>query len=339
MKKIAAVVLGVLLLNIPQSSWACSLAFWNNNKVAKVVARSMDLYVSDEPLLVVSPRGTERKGGEEEKSVKWKSKYGSVVLTAFRSDVVDEGINEMSLSGHLLYLDGTEYEKPNAKASLSNFLWLQYALDHFKTVNEAIEGMKDLRIVSSKVAGREWPVHLALEDLSGDSAIFEIIKGKMVIHHGPQYTVMTNEPAFDIQLANLKKYKLFGGKLAMPGDIDPLSRFVRAASYLKTLPEPQNYVEAVAGVLSVMRTAMVPFGAEDTSHGISADTWPTRWVSMQDLTNKIFYFSSTQAPNVIWLDFKNLNFSEKARVLQLDPTQASLSGEVSRFLKTVSPAR
>ncbi|MFK5073457.1 linear amide C-N hydrolase, partial [Klebsiella pneumoniae] len=86
--------------------------------------------------------------------------------------------------------------------------------------------------------GQEWGLHVAIEDTTGDSAVFEFVKGKLVVHHGKEYTVMTNEPPLAEQLVNVKRYKLFGGKEAMPGDIDPSSRFVRAASYLKTLPQP-----------------------------------------------------------------------------------------------------
>lgn len=335
-QKSTLITLSLVATSIPQWVSACSVAFWNNNSQAKVVARSVDLYMSDEPMLVVLPRGIDKDGSSGENSARWKSKYGSLVVTAFHTTTATDGMNEQGLTGHLLYLDGTEYEKRDvAKPGITNGIWLQYALDNYKSVSEAVEGLKSLQVTSIPIGGREWPLHLALEDASGDSAIFEFIKGKLTIHHGPQYTVMTNEPAFSIQLENLKKYKLFGGKLSMPGDIDPLSRFVRLASYIKTLPEPKTYVDAVAGVYSVMRSAMVPFGAEDTSSGISTDTWPTRWVSLQDLSNKIYYFSSTLAPNVIWVDFKNLRFSEGSSTLQLDPTNIALTGEVSKSLKAL----
>lgn len=334
-KKGAALsLLSTLLIAAPGTASACSVAFWNNNKLAKTVARTVDLYMSDQAMLEVLPRGLEKQGEAGENSARWKSKYGSVVVTAFHTATASDGMNEQGLAGHLLYLDGTEYEKRDAsRPGLSNGLWLQYALDNFKTVSEAVEGLTNIQLVSNSIGGRPWPLHLAIEDASGDSAIFEFIQGKLVIHQGSQYNVMTNEPAYDLQLANLKKYKLFGGKLSMPGDIDPLSRFVRIASYLKTLPEPKTYVEAIAGALSVIRSAMVPFGAEDTSQGISTDTWPTLWVSVADLTNKLFYFNSTTAPNIIWLDFKNLNFSEGAAHLQLDPANLALVGESSKALK------
>lgn len=37
------------------------------------------------------------------------------------------------------------------------------------------------------------------------------------------------------QLLGLTKSKLFGGKWALPGDIDPASYFLRAATFLETL--------------------------------------------------------------------------------------------------------
>lgn len=313
---------------------ACSVAFWNNNNKAKVVARSMDLYTSDMPQLEVHPAGLDRKSTAGKKPLTWKSKYGSVVVTAFNTSTVSDGLNEHGLNAHLLYLDGTKYGEENPDVpTLSNAQWAQYFLDNFKTVKEALSGMEHLQIQASKVHGREWPIHIAIEDISGDSAIIEFIDGKAVVHHGKQYTTMTNEPAYDIQLENLKKYKLFGGKLSLPGDVDPLSRFVRIASFLKTLPKPDDYIEAVAGVLSVMRTAMVPFGAEDTSGNETTDSWPTRWITLSDITNQVYYFSDTKAPNIIWVDFKNLNFKEGGKVSMIDPTKVSLVGDVSKAFK------
>ena len=148
--------------------------------------------------------------------------------------------------------------------AVSNLQWAQYVLDNYATVAEALDGLKIVQIVSNKAAGREWPLHLAIEDATGDSAVLEYVGGKLVIHHGKQVTVMTNEPTLDEQLANLKRYKLFGGNLPMPGDVDPASRFVRATSYLKTLPKPANTYEAVSQLAGVARNVAVPFGA--TTH-------------------------------------------------------------------------
>jgi len=327
-------VLCIATFAAPIIADACSVAFWNNNSQAKAVARSMDLYTSDMPLLQVNPAGVQRKSTVGKIPLTWTSRYGSVVVTAFHTDTASDGMNEHGLNAHLLYLDGTKYPDENPKMpTLSNAQWAQYILDNFKTVKEALASMELYQIKASEVHGKEWPIHIAIEDPSGDSAIIEFIDGKAVVHHGKQFTTMTNEPAYNIQLENVKKYKLFGGSLPMPGDVDPLSRFVRIASYLKTLPKPANYIDAIAGVLSVMRTAMVPFGAEDTSGNKTLDSWPTRWITLSDLTHKIFYFSSTTAPNIVWVDFKNVNLSKKGKALMVDPTNVEFVGEISGKLK------
>ena len=61
---------------------------------------------------------------------------------------------------------------------------------------------------------------------------------------------MTNEPVYNEQLENLKRYQGFGGTLSLPGDPDPLSRFVRASAFLRTLTPPNNELEAIAEMLS-----------------------------------------------------------------------------------------
>lgn len=289
----------------------------------------MDLFVSDQPKLLVMPRGIVRTGEAGQNSIKWKSKYGSVVITAFNSAAVSDGFNEYGLAAHLLYLGTTKYPEPNKKQSvISNLLWAQYVLDNFKTVNEALVGVKDLQIVATKVHDKTWPIHFIVQDATGDAALIEYVEGKIQIFHGPQYQVVTNEPAYHIQLENIKRYIPFGGKLPLPGDPDPLSRFVRVAAFLKTLPKPLDDIEVTAGILSVIRTAMVPFGAVDVSGNKTEDAWATRWVTLADLTNKIYYFNSTTAPNIIWVDLKALNFAEGSSILTVDPTDIHLEGDI-----------
>jgi penicillin V acylase-like amidase (Ntn superfamily) len=329
-KALIACICALFISHAP--ALGCSRIFWNTNALAKVVGRTMDFYMSDQPNLVISPRGLSRNGQVGENSMTWKSKYGSVATTALKLATSD-GMNEKGLAVHLLYLHGAEYEPRDKRPGVSNALWGQYFLDNCSSVAEALSRLNDFQIVSVEVTGRQWPVHLAMEDSSGDSAILEYSRGKLVVHHGPQYSVMTNEPLYSEQLENLKKYRLFGGDLPLPGDINPLSRFVRAASFLKTLPEPKNDLEAVAGVLSVTRTVMSPFGAKDTSGGSFVDAWPTLWIAAADITNLIYYFNSTTSPNIYWVDLKKFDLTEGHPVLKLDPNKIDLVGEVSQEFK------
>jgi choloylglycine hydrolase len=330
LKKITILLTIILIvISIKTSLFACSRILWKTQP-ATVSARTMDLYISDEPAMVVYPGGIEKDGKAGDNSLKWKSTYGSVVITGFHNGGTDDGINEKGFAAHLLYLHGTEYEKRDNRPGVGNSMVVQYFLDNFSTVEEAVKSLDKFQVISAKIKDREWPVHFAIEDVTGDSAIIEYIKGKIVVHHGPEYKVMTNEPAYDLQLENLKKYKLFGGNLPMPGDIDSISRFVRASSYLKTLPEPKNEIDAAAYILGVIRTTAAAFGAKDTSGNEGGDAWPTRWITVMDMTNLVYYFSATTGPNIFWVELKNLNLAEGAPVLTLDPHNLKLNGEVSK---------
>lgn len=321
---------------VTQSAYSCTTVFSNTQGPIKAVARTMDLFTDDLPQLVIYPRGIARNGGTGEKTLHWKSKYGNIVVSEFNTDTVSDGINEHGLAVHLLYLTSTMYATPNPKKpTISNSMWAQYLLDNCQTVAQALKVEATLQIIATVVHGKIWPIHLAMEDASGDSAIIEYEQGTRHVYHGPQYTVMTNEPAFPVQLANVKRYKAFGGQLPLPGDTDPLSRFVRVATYLKTMPKTDNYLIAMSELLSIIRAAMVPFGAEDTSGNKTVDAWSTRWISIADLTHKIYYFNSTTSPNIVWLEMSKLNFKEGAPILTIDPHDMRLVGDISKHLKVM----
>ena len=268
----------LLSLNL---SYGCTTVFWNDNTQAKVVARTVDLFIPDMPKIIVYPRGIERNGETGTNTLKWTSKYGNVVVSEFNSPAISDGINEHGLTAHLLYLTGSNYGKVKGETpTLSNLMWAQYLLDNYKTVDEVIRATDTFQLMPTVVHNQTWPVHLSIQDATGDAAVIEFINGKKIVYHGSQYTVMTNEPAYNIQLSNLKRYQTFGGKLPLPGDSDPLSRFVRVSTYLKTLPVPLDLRETIAGIFSVIRTAMVPFGAVDTSGNKTEDAWATRWASV-----------------------------------------------------------
>jgi penicillin V acylase-like amidase (Ntn superfamily) len=327
---VRAAAVGACLLT--SSALACSRILWNTDQ-ATVVARTFDLYMTDKARIAVFPRGISRGGPTGMPNMaSWKSKYASVGVTAFDAGVSD-GLNEKGLSVNQLYLHESRYEKRDSRPGVTNAAWAQYMLDNYASVDEAVEAMKQIQIISISIAGKEWPLHMSIADAKGDSAIFEFVNGRLTVNRGPNTAVMTNEPSFDIQRKNLRRYRLFGGKLPMPGDIDPMSRFVRASSYLKTLPKPATPREAVAGALSVLRNVAVPFGAHDTSGGDSTDTWPTLWGTLADLTHLTFAFQSTKGANLYWVDLGKVNTAEGAPIVDVDAYDINLSGDISDRLK------
>ena len=232
----------------------------------------------------------------------------------------------------MLTMENTNYGEANNlenRPALSNALWLQYVLDNFKTVEEVLASLEQYQIIESRIGENEIAGHLAIQDKTGDSALIEFVNGVPVVYHCSGYNVMTNEGALLNQFLALPNYKPFGGERGIPGEVDATSRFVRAATYMQTLPQPSNGTEAVNSLESVIRTTMVPHGAESK---------PTRWVATADLTNQIYYFKSTNNQGGIWVDLKKLKLNQANTVKTLDPTQGNLSGDVAKQFKSVKPA-
>ena len=76
-------------------------------------------------------------------------------------------------------------------------------------------------------------VHLSLTDPTGDSAVMEYLDGKVVIHHGKKYQVMTNSPTYEKQLTLNDYWSRMDNTKVLPGSHQSEDRFVRASYYLK----------------------------------------------------------------------------------------------------------
>jgi penicillin V acylase-like amidase (Ntn superfamily) len=306
----------------------CTRVFWNDNGVASVCGRTLDWATSDAPRLWVIPRGTERTCATGSGALHWTSRYGTVAMQSFGL-ASSEAINEAGLSARVLYLSATRWEPPDERPAVSSLLWCQYAADQFATVEEALAGLARVRVESVNLHGEHLGGHLMLEDAGGDSALIEVLDGRAVVHHGPEYNVATNDPPYDQQVAQLKRYAPWGGELGIPGDIGSDERFVRATYFLSHLPAPADEAEAVAGVFGVVRNCQVPYGAPDTLF----DTFPTWWASVTDLTHRAYYFQSTRAPNVVWLELDAVDFTTGSGARALDPGDTSLTGSIAGALR------
>lgn len=311
---------------------ACSRIFWNSHAY-KLTARTMDLYVDEEPLISVSPPGIQRRGHKGKNPLIWTSKYGSLVVTAFHSDTVSEGFNEKGFAAHVLYLDATKYAPKDQRQKLSNGLWVQFLVDNFSTVQEALSFCDRYRIISIPLGGEKRPLHACIEDASGDSAIIEYIDGLRCIYHGPQHAVLTNDPIYLEQLKQKSKYKSFGGLLPLPTDLHSKGRFIRASALLQTLPASSSLDAATRALINLAKTIQIPFKPDMRT---GPKPWPTRWVAISDLTHKVYYFYSTSALRWIWIDLKKINFFSFHPVRQINPHDRLLCGEI-QFTPLYSP--
>lgn len=298
---------------------ACTRVVYEGPQGTIITGRSMDWTENLGTDLWIFPRGMERSGEVGSDPMKWTSKYGSVIASAYNICSTD-GMNEKGLTANLLWLAESSYPQwDGKKPGLSIAAWVQYMLDNFATVDEAVAAMAagTFEVVSDRMpdGSRMATLHLSISDATGDNAIFEYIGGKLQIHHDRSYQVMTNSPIFDQQLALNDYWKGIGGTVFLPGTNRASDRFVRASFYIHAIPQVSDTREAVAGVFSVIRNTSVPLGISTPDQPNIAST---RWRTVADQKNKVYFFESTTEPNVFWVEFKDVDFSEGAPVKKLD---------------------
>jgi len=343
LSRAVATGLAAVIALAPSLSLACTRLVYLGANSQVITARSMDWRFEMPTDLWSFPRGIARSGEVGPNSLKWTSKYGSVIASGYGVSTSD-GINEAGLVANLLWLAESDYPKfEPGKPGLSIALWAQYVLDNFATVAEAVAALeKDpFTIYTDNIPGKSdllTTLHLSLSDASGDSAIIEYLGGKPLIHHSRAYQVMTNSPVFDQQLALNEYWKEIGGTVMLPGTNRAADRFARASFYVNAIPKDDNPDRALASVFSVIRNVSVPFGISTPDQpNISS----TRWRTVADHQRKLYFFESVLTPNTFWVDLKAIDFSAdkgKIKKLELGPQQShTFSGDATAQFKEAPP--
>jgi len=338
---IGLVVIFTSLFNVSE---ACTRVVYKGPNNTVITARSMDFTLEIPANLWVFPRGIHRTGETGKNTIEWTSKYGSLSTSSW-DIAVSDGMNEKGLVANMLWLVSSQYPKfskeGGTKKGLAVSLWAQYALDNFETVAEAVEHFRkeEFVLVTDFIPGTDkfTTVHLSLSDAKGDNAIFEYINGKLIINHDPSYTVMTNDPIFSEQLAINEYWKGIPGNIFSPGTNRAADRFVRASYYIDAVPQTDDIRIAVASAFSVIRQCSVPYG-------ISTEGFPnlstTRWRTVSDQKNLVYYFEDALSPNTIWVDLKKLDFNKNADIKKLNLDKKQIyAGETSSQFKKSPPMK
>jgi len=331
-----AALAGSLLATTPAVACTrCMRAFADGTVV---VGRSMDWVEDPGSEMWVFPRGMKRHGNAGPASLEWTSRFGSVGVSFYGIATAD-GMNEKGLVANILYLAESDYGTSVAgRPHLSIGGWAQYVLDNYATVAEAVAALEKepFTIVAPVLPNGEAGVgHLSISDPSGDSAIFEYLGGRLKVHHGRRYNVMTNSPPFDEQLALNAYWRQIGGDVMLPGTIRASDRFVRASFYIDAIPENLAGSRAIASVFSVIRNASAPLGI--TTPG-EPNVASTIWRTVHDQKARTLYFDSATSPTVFWMPLEKLDFTAGAAVKKL-PLKAgeTYSGDASGSLRPAEP--
>ncbi|MCO6043357.1 linear amide C-N hydrolase [Aeoliella sp. ICT_H6.2] len=264
-----------------------------------VMARNYDWHIGN-ALLMINQPGIAKRALAFDNPAEWTSKYGSVTVNQYGRELPVDGINQQGLAIAVLWLDETEYPAVDERPSVSAAQWVQYQLDTASSVAEVVESDNKIRINS--FGGVK--VHYFVSDATGDCAVIEFIKGRLVVHRGDglQYPQITNDTCAEC-LRQIGTYQGFGGSEAIPRDNHSMSRYARLA-------RAAQQAEADRGEAHEL--------AFDTIRTVSHRS--TRWQIVYDLQSKKMYLRTQQQPTDRVIDLGQCQFdpARPARVLDIE---------------------
>ena len=301
---------------------ACSRVTYGGAKDGRViVGRSMDWLTPTNSSIYAFPAGLQRNGSAGPNSLQWTSKYGSVITTAYDLSTCD-GMNEKGMVANLLYLADGDYGNRNSTIpGMSIAIWPQYFLDQYATVAEAANDLFDqsgspkFQVRTKElIPGVASLMHVSLTDAFGDNLILEWLNGTLVVHHGSQYRVMTNEPNYDAQLA-INQYWSDIANVSLPGTDRPADRFARLAHYADVAPAGADWVSALATTAGIIRAVSVPLEPINVK---TPNITPTLWRTFADTRDLVYYYESATDGMYFYIDLTQLDFKNSTgHTLQL----------------------
>jgi len=227
-------------------------------------------------------------------SFRWISRYGSVTFNAFGRDFPDGGMNETGLYIWEMNEDA-DYPKNDSFPKLNQMNWMQFILDSYSTVDEAIQCASEVEIDG-------WGWHYFVGDAQGNCAVIAFIDGKVIVNRDQTMPVpgLFNTP-YNRELEVLKYYKGFGG-LYEPDLNDPkVPRFVKTAIMVRDYDPTQNVVDYGFKMLDNLKVYDVP-----------------EWSIIFDASRRDVYFKTRINPRIKHFSMNKIDFSNYTGVLILN---------------------
>jgi choloylglycine hydrolase len=261
-------------------------------------------------------------------------------LNGVGQPVLFDGLNEKGLAAGTFYFPTSAgympYTPADAGKTIAQWELGSWILENFANVAEVKANIASI-VVPAVVFGA-WgfapEAHYIVQDASGSSIVIEYVGGKLNVHDNP-LGVITNSPAFDWHMTNLRNYVNFSmtnaapvklgsvklepfgqgsGMLGLPGDFTPPSRFVRAVAFSQSVLPSQTGEDAVLEAFHILNQFDIPKGAarehEKDEHGnVLADY--TIWTSANDLKAKRFYFRTYENSQIRMIDLMKMDLDAK----------------------------
>jgi choloylglycine hydrolase len=341
---LAKLICLAMTATIATPALACTTFRLQSQDGAWVVGRSMELGLDLESNVMLVPRQFALNAmlPGMKPGMSWTSKYGFLGINTFDLNVATDGMNEVGLTAHALYIPGFFEYQPlpaDGKNVIANTDLVNWALSQFETVDQVREALGKVSVYGLDVPKiGVQPLHWAIRDAKGGSIVIEYVQGKLVVYDNP-ISVLTNSPNFDWHLTNLRNHinltninvdalKLGStdiaplgqgsGLLGLPGDYTPPSRFLRATALaFSSVPAPT--AKGAANVaFHILNAVDIPIGAvAEKIPGKNGEKdklmyEQTQWVTVYDLKNKIAYFRTYGNLNIRQIDMSKVDFAGKA---------------------------
>ncbi len=355
-----AIAAALLVCGAVQSVQACTGIRLTAQDGTVVHARTLEFGSDIHSDVIMVPRGYARTGTtpDGKPGLTWKAKYASLGANGVGLPFVFDGLNEKGLAVGTFYFPTSagymSYTAADAGNTIAPWEVGSWLLESFATVEDVRENVG--KIVVPEVIFPAWgfspPVHYVVYDASGKSVVIEYAGGKLNLYDNP-LGVITNSPAYDWQMTNLRNYVNFSlsnvppvklgsvtldpfgqgsGMLGIPGDFTPPSRFVRAVAFSHSVLPSKTGDDAVLEAFHVLNNFDIPKGAardsEKDEHGnIVADY--TLWTAASDLKAKRYYFRTYDNSRIRMVDLTKMNLNAK------DVVTISMKGE--EVIQSVTP--
>ncbi len=238
----------------------------------------------------------------------WISRYGSVTFNVFGRDLPDGGMNEVGLYIWEMSVYAADYPKNGSLPKLNQMHWMQYILDNYSTVEEAIQCAYEIEIDG-------WGWHFFVGDATGNTAAIAFIDGEVVVSKGEDMPVpgLFNLP-YKRELEYLKYYKGFGG-LYEPDLSDPrVPRFVKTAVMIRDYKFAQDIVEYGFEMLDALKVHDIP-----------------EWSVVFDVRKRHVYFKTRINPEIKSFSMDKIDFSNNSPVLMLNMDIKNGSDVLNKF--------
>lgn len=315
-RKSTSTILSIILLlifhGITDRTNACSTFMLKTNS-QQIFGHNLNMGKHIPGLIFINKRGLLKKGHtwkeitsnnpENTSNLNWVSKYGSVTFNCFGREFPDGGMNEEGL--FIWEMTGiSTFEDETKGPTLFMAQWMQYQLDNYKTVEEALDNI-------SRIALDGWNWHFFIADKHGETASIEFVHGIPIVNSKSNMPIpLMGNGRYSEDISFIKEFEGFGGNIPIDLNDEQLPGYIKAAQIMNNYTNSEKIVDYGFDILTNLSSK-------------------AKWSIIFDLKNMTGYFRTAKYPNIKSFSIQSFDFSSGTPVQILNIQNAELKGDVS----------